>query len=177
MLARGLLSVARLPDVSTGSEWDWDIMKYNLLGAVSTIALGAAFGVGTPGAANAALVCSGTTTNRFLHGDQSRSPRSNQDFTNISIPVDYFHNGATGVIPAPGVVLSGVTYSVGGNIGVIGTLTNSGAGTANGFFNVSVDNFTFAGGTPSTFVVPQPLTLNVGAGFNSPTVTLVLAGQ
>ena len=27
-------------------------MKYNLLGAVSTIALGAAFGVGTPGVAN-----------------------------------------------------------------------------------------------------------------------------
>ena len=26
-------------------------MKYNLLGAVSTLALGAAFGVGTPGAA------------------------------------------------------------------------------------------------------------------------------
>src|SRR4051812_3083338 len=33
-------------------------MKYNLLGAVSTLALGAAFGVGTQGAANAALSCS-----------------------------------------------------------------------------------------------------------------------
>ena len=43
-------------------------MKYNLLGAVSTIALGAAFGIGTHGAANAALTCtagSGSTVGSF----------------------------------------------------------------------------------------------------------------
>jgi hypothetical protein len=33
-------------------------MKYNLLGAVSTLALGAALGIGTHGAANAGLTCS-----------------------------------------------------------------------------------------------------------------------
>ncbi len=145
-------------------------MKYKLLGAVSTIALGAAFGMGTPGAANAALVCSGTTTNGSCTETDTISA-SKQDFTNISIPVDYFHNGATGVIPAAGVTLAGVTYSVGGNISVHGTLTNTGAGTASGFYNVSKDNFTFAGGTPSSFLVPT-LT-HTGGGFSSSTVTLV----
>ena len=45
-----------------------------------------------------------------------------------------------------------------------------GAGTASGFFDVSKDNFTFAGGTPSSFL--NPAVTNIGAGFASPTVTL-----
>jgi hypothetical protein len=144
-------------------------MKYNLLGAVSTIALGAAFGIGTPGAVQAALVCTGTTATGSCT-ETDRVSASNQDFTNIAIPVDFFHNGATGVIPAAGVALTGVTYAVGGTISVFGTLTNSGAGTASGFFNVSKDNFTFSGGTPSSFLVPT--FQHTGAAFASSTVTL-----
>jgi hypothetical protein len=63
-----------------------------------------------------------------------------------------------------------VTYSVGGTISVFGTLTNSGAGTASGFFNVSKDNFTFAGGVPSSFLVPT--FQHTGLPFASSTVTL-----
>jgi hypothetical protein len=138
-------------------------MKYKLLGAVSTIALGAAFGMGTPGAANAALTCTGSaTTGSCTETDQVTV--SNQDFTSVAIPVDYF------TAPNPGNTLQSVTYHVGGNIGITGTLSNSGAGTASGFFNVSKDNFTFAGGTPASFLVPT-LT-NIGSGFSSPTVTL-----
>jgi hypothetical protein len=138
-------------------------MKYKLLGAVSTIALGAAFGIGTPGAANAALSCVGSLTTGNCSETSSVSV-SNQDFTNISIPVDFF------TAPHPGDVLHSVTYSVGGTIAVVGTLSNTGAGTATGNFSVTKDNFTFAGGTPSSFI--NPAITNVGAGFSSPTVTL-----
>src|ERR1700674_5883703 len=100
---------SRLPGVSTRLEWDSASMKYNLLGAVSTIALGAAFGIGTPGAVNAALVCTGTTTNGQCKETDTVSV-SLKDFTSVPIAVDYFHNGATGVIPGAGVNLSGVTY-------------------------------------------------------------------
>jgi len=138
-------------------------MKYKLLSAVSTIALGAAFGIGTPGAANAALTCVGSLTTGTCSETVSTSV-NNQDFTNINIPVDYF------TAPHAGDILHSVTYSVGGNIQVVGTLSNTGSGTASGFFNVSKDSFTFAGGTPSSFLVPT-LTIN-GSGFSSPTVTL-----
>jgi hypothetical protein len=139
-------------------------MKYTLLGAVSTIALGAAFGVGTPGAANAALTCVGTA----ISGTCSETDKvsvSDQDFTNNPIPVDYF------IAPFLGDILNSVTYSVGGTVQVVGTLSNTGAGVpTSGFFVVSKDNFTFAGGTPSSFL--NPTILNVGPVFFSPTVTL-----
>jgi hypothetical protein len=138
-------------------------MKYTLLGAVSTVALGAAFGIGTPGAANAALTCVGTATSGTC-SETDKISVSNQDFTNISIPVDYF------TAPFLGDILNTVTYSVGGTINVVGTLSNTGAGTATGQFSVTKDNFTFAGGTPSSFL--NPTILNVGPGFSSPTVTL-----
>jgi hypothetical protein len=138
-------------------------MKYNLLGAVSTIALGAAFGIGTPGAANAALTCVGSVTTGSCSETDNASV-GNQDFTNVSIPVDYF------TAPHPGDILKSVTYSVGGVIAIVGTLSNTGSGTATGNFLVSKDNFTFAGGVPSSFIVPT-LT-KVGSLFGSPTVTL-----
>jgi hypothetical protein len=144
-------------------------MKYNLLGAVGTIALGAAFGMGTPGAANAGLTCVGTATNGSC-SETDKVSVSNQDFTNITIPVDFFHNNVTSG-PVPTGVLSGVTYHVGGTINVVGTLSNTGAGTATGQFSVTKDNFTFAGGVPSNFLNPN--ITNVGAGFSSPTVTLI----
>ena len=143
-------------------------MKYNLLGAVSTIALGAAFGIGTPGAANAALTCTGSLTTGNCTETSSVSV-SNQDFTNISIPVDFF------TAPHAGDILHSVTYSVGGTIQVVGTLSNTGAGVASGFFDVSKDNFTFAGGTPSSFL--NPAISNIGAGFSSPTVTLATGAK
>lgn len=141
-----------------------DIMKYKLLGAVSTLALGAAFGIGVPGTANAGLTCVGSVAAGTCF-ETDTVMVSNQDFTDIAIPVDYFTE------PDPGAILKGVTFSVGGTISVMGTLSNTGAGMASGFFDVSKDNFTFSGGTPSSFLVPT--LKHIGAGFSStPTVTL-----
>jgi hypothetical protein len=144
-------------------------MKYKLLGAVSTIALGAAFGMGTPGAANAALTCVGSaTTGTCTETDHVTATA--QDFTNISIPVDFFSAGNVGGGPIPTGKLSSVSYSFGDNITVSGTLTNSGSGTAVGTFAVTENQYTFAGGTPSNFLVP---TQSGTAGtFHSAKVTL-----
>jgi hypothetical protein len=143
-------------------------MKYKLLGAVSTIALGAAFGIGSPGTANAGLTCVGSLTTGTCSETDGVSV-SNQDFTNISIPVDYF------TAPHAGDILHSVTYTVGGVIQVVGTLSNTGSGLASGFFDVSKDNFTFAGtGTPSSFL--NPAITHIGGGFASPTVTLAPGG-
>jgi hypothetical protein len=141
-------------------------MKHSLLGAVSTIALGAACGVGTTGGANAALSCVGSfTTGTCTETDTVFA--TNKDFTNVSIPVDFF------TAPHPGDVLNSVTYSVGGTLTVGGTLLNSGAGVATGNFFVTKDNFTFSGGTPSSFLT-SGLT-KIGGAFSSPTVTLAPA--
>jgi hypothetical protein len=51
-------------------------MKYGLLGAVSTIALGAAFGIGTQGAANASLLTC-TAGNLLGSGDCTETVTGN----------------------------------------------------------------------------------------------------
>jgi hypothetical protein len=144
-------------------------MKYNLLGAVSTIALGAAFGIGTHGAAHAALTCSGTVSNGSCTETDSRTA-TGQDFTNISIPVDYFSDSNVGSGPIPTGNLSSVTYTFGDNIKVSGTLTNSGSGTAAGQFSLTTNTYTFSGGTPSSFLVPTQS--GTAGSFNSAHVTL-----
>lgn len=150
-------------------------MKYSLLGAVSTLALGAAFGIGTPGAANAALTCTGTTLSGSCTETDTISV-SGADFSNIAIPVDYFHNNVTsGPTPGAGVNLTSVSYDFGDTIHAVGTLTNSGSGTASGFFSVSKNNYTFSGGTPSSFLVPTQS--GSGPTFHSKTVTLVPGGK
>jgi len=144
-------------------------MKYNLLGAVSTIALGAAFGIGTHGAAHAALTCSGTVSNGSCT-ETDTVTATGQDFTNIAIPVDYFSASNVTGTPVPTGNLSSVTYSFGDMIHVSGTLTNSGSGTATGNFAVTKNTYTFAGGTPSSFLNP---TATGSAGlFSSSSVNL-----
>jgi hypothetical protein len=143
-------------------------MKHNLLGAVSTIALGAAFGIGAPGAANASftlsgtgLVCSGVITETSGTCTETVTIDSaGKDFNsknaNQNINLDQWY------APKAGDTLHGVSYSGGGNVNVSGTLTNSGSGTAAGQWNLNIDKLTLSGGTPSNFIVP-PLT------FSSPT--------
>jgi hypothetical protein len=144
-------------------------MKYNLLGAVSTIALGAAFGIGTHGAAHAALTCSGTVSSGSCTETDVRTA-TGQDFTNISIPVDYFNTANVGSGPLPTGTLSSVTYSFGDMVKVTGTLTNSGSGTAVGSFAVNINTYTFAGGTPSSFL--NPTQSGTAGTFHSALVTL-----
>ena len=154
-------------------------MKHNLLGAVSTIALGAAFGIGAPGAANASYVLSGTgLTCTGLITDPSGSctetvsiSSKGKDFNskngNQNITLDQWY------APQAGDVLSGVSYKGGGNVNVSGTLTNSGSATAQGQFNLNVDQLTLSGGTPSNFLVPT-LTFSQPA---SSTHTTLAVGQ
>jgi len=135
-------------------------MKHNLLGAVSTIALGAVFGIGAPGAANATytltgtgLTCTGAPTDPSGTCTETVTINSaGKDFNsvnaNLNITLDKWY------APKAGDVLSSVSYSGGGNVTVSGTLTNSGSGIAGGQWNLNVDQLTLSGGVPSNFLVP-----------------------
>jgi hypothetical protein len=151
------------------------IMKHNLLGAVSTIALGAAFGIGAPGAANASytlagtgLVCTGLITDTSGSCTETVSATTTgKDFNGVALTLDKWY------APQAGDKLASVSYTPGGNTTVQGTLTNSGTGTAHGSFLVGKDQFTFAGGNPSDFLVPTLIKFpGFNGGFSSGTVTL-----
>jgi PEP-CTERM motif len=139
-------------------------MKYNLLGAVSTVAMGAAAGLLLPGAAQATLSC-GASSCTYT----GTATVANGDFNNVLIPIDYF--GTANGAPT-GVNLTSVNYTVSGKISVQGTLSVPGnaAASSKGRFVVSTDSMSFSGGTPSDFLVP---TINLmGNGAKSPLVTL-----
>jgi hypothetical protein len=131
-------------------------MKYNLLGAVSTLALGAALGTGIPGVANASftlagtgLTCTGVITETSGSCTETISiTTTGGDFTNAPINLDKWY------APQAGDTLSGVSYQAGGTTNANGTLTNSGSTTAQGQFNLNSDRITVSGGTPSNFIVP-----------------------
>ena len=124
-------------------------MKYNLLGAVSTIALGAAFGVGTPGAANAALTCTagnanGTCTETVIFGP------AKTDFANQILTLDkWVSNVSAGFSQT----LKDVKYSLNGSYKSTGTLTNTGTSPQSFSFAQSM-NFVFSAGgsAPSNFL-------------------------
>ncbi len=150
-------------------------MKHNLLGAVSTIALGAAFGIGAPGAANAfplagtGLICTGTVNAGTCTETESATPVTGRDFSGEAITLDKWY------APAVGDVLTSVTYSPGGNTHVQGTLTNSGSGPSTGSFVVTRDQFTFSGGAgaPSNFLSPSFIQFpGLTGGFTSGQVSL-----
>lgn len=126
-------------------------MKYNLLGAVSTLALGAAFGVGTPGAANAALTCTagnivgtGTCTETVTFGP------SKTDFANATLTLDKWLSTASAGFTQ---TLKDVKYSLNGSYKSTGTLTNTSASTQNFFFAQSMGfQFSAGAGAPSDFL-------------------------
>lgn len=126
-------------------------MKYNLLGAVSTLALGAAFGVGTPGAANAALTCTagnivgtGTCTETVTFGP------SKTDFTNQILTLDkWLSNVSAGFTQT----LKDVKYSLNGKYTSTGTLTNNSSSTQTFKYSQSMNfGFTPGAGAPSDFL-------------------------
>ena len=137
-------------------------MKYNLLGAVSTIALGAAFGVGTPGAANAALVCTagnivgtGTCTETVTFGP------SKTDFSGAILTLDkWVSNVSAGFSQT----LKDVKYSVSGKYISTGTLTNKSASTQTfQFAQTMVFGFSNGAGAPSDFL-PAPVSTSASTG-------------
>jgi len=130
-------------------------MKHNLLGAVSTIALGAAFGF-TPGAANAfilagtALSCTGLSSGSCTETIPITASKENFSAGNgnQNISLDKWY------APQAGDVLTGVSYLGGGNLSSHGTLSNTGSSSAAGRDIVTM-NLTLSGGTPSNFIVPS----------------------
>jgi len=149
-------------------------MKHKLLGAVSTIALAAAFGVCTPRAANAFILagtdlnCTGLTSGTCTE-TISAVPVTGTDFNSSPITLNKWY------APAAGDILTGVTYSIAGDTTVSGTLTNTGTGTGSGSFVFSKDQFTFApgGGAPSDFFNPLVIKFpGLSGGFSSGIVTL-----
>ena len=136
-------------------------MKYNLLGAVSTIAMGAAIGISMPVVANAGpLVCGSSSCTET----DAATPITGANYSNFAIPVDEFS--------LTGVNLKSVTYTLNGGLQVTGTLTNSGAGTASGSFVVSNNHLTFtSSGAPSNFI-RTAVTSTSNSIFSSKQVTL-----
>ena len=137
-------------------------MKYNLLGAVSTLALGAAFGVGTPGAANAALTCTagnivgaGTCTETITFGP------SKTDFAGAVLTLDkWLSNASAGFTQT----LKDVKYNLLGSYKSTGTLTNNGTSTQSFSFSQNM-NFVFSAGAgaPSDFLA-APQSVSTGTG-------------
>jgi len=144
-----------LPHVSTGSEWDWDIMKYNLLGAVSTIALGAAFGIGSPGAANAALVCSGPGTIGLGAGMCTETIPGVNDQTGVN--QDLTLNQWSAATLGGGLTqhLTSASWTATGTLNVNATITNNAGSTISGSFILRKEQFSFNNtGAPSAFLSP-----------------------
>jgi hypothetical protein len=140
-------------------------MKYNLLGAVSTIALGAAFGVVAPGSANAFLL-----TGTSLNCTSLTNGTCTETITITASQENFGGGGASGTInldkwyaPQAGDVLTGVKYQIDGTISNHGTLTNAGAQTSNGRQNASMTlTMSPGGGAPSNFMVPTLKLTNTG---------------
>jgi PEP-CTERM motif len=134
-------------------------MKFNLLGAVSTLALGVAFGLGAPTGAEAvpALNCTGNALAGTCTTSGSISVNQG-DFSNTPIALDYF------VAPFAGDALTAVTVTMNGSISATGSLTNgSSTQSATGGYSFTHANMTFAGGTPSNFLSPTVTSINSAA--------------
>jgi hypothetical protein len=152
-------------------------MKYNLLGAVSTIALGAAFGVGTPGVANAALTCSGaglTGAGAWSCTETVTDGPTKTDFSTI-FTLDKFSASAGNGFSGTGLssTLSNISWSAGGGATSTGTVTNSSSSAQNfDIFESEVFKFANGTGTPSNFLA-NPL----GITSKSAKQTFTLAGS
>jgi PEP-CTERM motif len=127
-------------------------MKYNLLGAVSTIALGAAFGFGTPGAANAALSCSAGnvigpgTCSESVFGVSALTPAIQ------ALSLDkWVSNASAGFTET----LTGVKFNVREGVFSTGSVTNTDTVSFNlhlaNFFTLTASN---GSGAPSNFLSP-----------------------
>jgi hypothetical protein len=150
-------------------------MKHNLLGAVSTIALGAAFGIGTLGAANASLVCTSAGTEGNTVGSYSCTSTASlgfrtTDFNNSILTLSKWVNDASAGFTE---TLKSVTYQgLGGWIST-GTLNNT-SNTSETFSFQESEHYTFQpnGGAPSNFLSPS-----LTASAATPAVAYTLASS
>jgi len=132
-------------------------MRYDLLGAVSTVAMGAAFDVGTPGAANAALVCtsgSGNTVGSFSCAEGISAGYSVTPVSSILSLDKWVSNASAGFSQT----LKGVTFTISESLMGYGSTKNTDTVSVYGSFFVpatlGAQNST---GAPSNFISP-PIT-------------------
>jgi hypothetical protein len=150
-------------------------MKYNLLGAVSTLALGAAFGIGTPGAALASLVCpgapgEGNTVGSYSCTSSATFGPATTDFSNKALTLSQWHSDASAGFTE---TLKSVTYQGLGKWRSVGTIANSATTTQTFSFQESeVYTFTPKSGAPSNFLVPA-----LTASKNTPLVGYTLTAS
>jgi hypothetical protein len=145
-------------------------MKYNLLGAVSTIALGAAFGIGSPGAANAALVCSGPGVTGLGAGVCSETIVGANDQTGVSQNLVFNQWSAATLGGGLTQVLESASYTATGSLNVNATITNNAGSTISGSFLLIHERFSFNNtGAPSAFLSP---TLQIAPVTTSKAVTV-----
>ncbi len=139
-------------------------MKYNLLGAVSTIALGAAFGIGTQGAANASLICSpgnvvgAGSCSETVNGTGFITPS-----TNILSLDKWVSNASAGFVET----LTGVQFTVTEHLKGTGNVTNTGTTQAIGAYvinPVDLQAVRTGGSLPTNFLVPAVNTTTAFAG-------------
>jgi hypothetical protein len=126
-------------------------MRYDLLGAVSTVAMGAAFDVGTPGAANAALVCtsgSGNTVGSFSCAEGISAGYSVTPVSSILSLDKWVSNASAGFSQT----LKGVTFTISESLMGYGSTKNTDTVSVYGSFFVpatlGAQNST---GAPSNF--------------------------
>ncbi len=146
-------------------------MKYNLLGAVSTVAMGAAFGLMNVGGAQAALSCTvganNTVGTGYVCQEQLFSPFGTTPVTG-TFNVDRFDSS----LASPGFSwnLTKVQYLGGLHLSSTGTLGNTGTVVATGNFSSPATlTLTQGAGAPSNFLTTA-LTRNVTLA--SPAVVL-----
>jgi hypothetical protein len=130
-------------------------MKYNLLGAVSTIALGAAFGIGTHGAANAALTCtagSGSTVGSFACSETVSAGFAVTPTSNI-MSLDKWVSNASATYTQ---TLKSITFTVSEMLAGRGNVTNTDTISVYGsFFSPATLAASNSTGAPSNFISPS----------------------
>jgi hypothetical protein len=144
-------------------------MKYNLLGAVSTIALGAAFGIGTHGAANAALTCtsgSGNTVGSFTCSESVSAGFAITPTTNV-LSLDKWVSNASATFTQ---TLKSVEFTVSESLAGHGYIVNQETVSVTGSFFAGVTLGAQNGANaPSNFISPNISTHIAAIG---PVVTL-----
>ena len=145
-------------------------MKYNLLGAVSTLALGAAFGIGTQGAAQAALTCtagSGNTVGtNFTCSETVTGGTAVTPTTNILSLDKWVSNASAGFTQT----LKGVRFTVSESLAGHGGVKNIDTVSVFGSFFAPVSlGAQNDAGAPSNFISPA---ISKKQNVFGPTITL-----
>jgi hypothetical protein len=131
-------------------------MKHNLLGAVSSIALGSAFGLLTPGAANAGLTCSAGSGNT-VGANYSCSETVTAGFsitpTTNTLSLDKWVDNASAGFSQ---TLTSVEFTVSETLSGVGNGTNIDTVSVYGsFFAPATLGARNGSGAPSNFISPQ----------------------